>query len=189
MRESARLTQSGLATALFLASETVFFLALILAFFYLRAQVDPARLTGGSLLDAPRTAVLSVFLLASSGTYVIAERSHRRGNRRRLQLWLAVTLVLGLIFLAGQALEYRALWRSGFTVESNVFSTQFYTMTGIHFLHVAAGAVLLAILCGLALGGRLDEPAPAALQPIGYYWHFVDGVWVVLFTVVYLVGA
>jgi cytochrome c oxidase subunit 3/cytochrome o ubiquinol oxidase subunit 3 len=70
-----------------------------------------------------------------------------------------------------------------------VFATQFYTLTGIHFLHVTAGAAMLAILLGFALRGRADEPGNGAMQPIGYYWHFVDVVWIVLYTVIYLVGA
>jgi heme/copper-type cytochrome/quinol oxidase subunit 3 len=183
------LTRTGIATVLFLASESVFFLTLILAFFFLRAEADPARLTGGGMLDTFQTAVFTALLLASSGTYILAERSRRRARRSQLRLWLVVTVLFALTFVVGQALEYRGLWGSGFTVESNVFSTQFYTLTGIHLLHVAAGVVMLAILCGLALRGRSHEPGLAAMQPIGYYWHFVDAVWVVLFTVVYVVGA
>jgi heme/copper-type cytochrome/quinol oxidase subunit 3 len=183
------MTRTGLATALFLASEAQFFLALILGFFYLRAESDPARLTGGDQLDAMRAGVFTGFLILSSATFMLAERAHRQRNRRGLQLWLAVTLLLGLLFLANQALEYRGLWGDGFTVESNLFGTQFYTMTGVHFAHVAAGAVMLAILLGFALRGRPDEPGTGAMQPIGYYWHFVDVVWVIIYTVVYLVGA
>jgi heme/copper-type cytochrome/quinol oxidase subunit 3 len=183
------LTHSGLATAVFLFSEAQFFLALILGFFFLRAGSEPARLAGGGLLDPPRTAVYTAFLVLSSGTYVLAERAHRGRNRGNLRLWLAATLALGLLFLAGQALEYRGLWGAGLTVESNVFGTQFYALTGLHFLHVTAGALMLAVLLGVALLGRPDEPGAGAMQPIGYYWHFVDVVWVVIFGVVYLVGA
>jgi heme/copper-type cytochrome/quinol oxidase subunit 3 len=183
------LTHTGMATALFLFSEAQFFLALILAFFFLRAQSDPVRLAGGALLDAGRAAIYTAFLVVSSGTYLLAERAHRGGNRRGLRLWLGATLLLGLLFLAGQALEYRELWGAGMTFESDLFGTQFYTLTGLHFLHVTAGAVMLAILLGFALRGGPNEPGTAAMQPIGYYWHFVDVVWVILFTVVYLVGA
>lgn len=186
---AAGLTHTGLATAIFLASEAQFFLALILAFFFLRVEADPARLTGGDLLDTGRAGVFTILLVLSSGTYVLAERAHRRGNRRGLRLWLAATLLLGLLFLANQALEYRGLWGDGITFESNLFGTQFYTLTGLHFLHVSAGAVMLAILLGFALFGQEHEPGNGAMQPIGYYWHFVDVVWVILFTVVYLVGA
>ncbi|MGH2588189.1 MAG: cytochrome c oxidase subunit 3 [Dehalococcoidia bacterium] len=182
-------TNQGLGTAVFLASESFFFLTLILAFFYLRAEADPARLTGGDVLDTARSAIFTAFLIASSGTYLLAERSHQRQNRGGLRLWLAVTLLFGVLFLAGQAWEYYDAWGDGLTIESDVFGTQFYTLTGIHFLHVSAGAVMLAILLGFALGGRAHEPGAGAMQPIGYYWHFVDVVWIILFTVVYLVGA
>jgi heme/copper-type cytochrome/quinol oxidase subunit 3 len=185
----AGLTNTGLGTLIFLASEAQFFLALILGFFFLRAESAPARLAGGDLLDPVRAAVFTVFLILSSGSYFLAERAHRRGHRRGLGLWLAVTLLLGLVFLAGQAFEYRGLWGDGMTIESDVFATQFYTLTGIHFLHVTAGAVMLAILLGFALRGRPDEPGNGAMQPIGYYWHFVDVVWIVLYTIIYLVGA
>lgn len=182
-------TNQGIGTAVFLASESFFFLTLILAFFFLRAEADPVRLTGGDVLDKARSAVFTACLIVSSGTYLLADRSHRRQNRGGLRLWLAVTLVLGVLFLLGQAWEYYDAWGDGLTIESNVFGTQFYTLTGIHFLHVTAGAVMLAILLGFALRGRSTEPGIGAMQPIGYYWHFVDVVWIILFTVVYLVGA
>jgi heme/copper-type cytochrome/quinol oxidase subunit 3 len=183
------LTRTGLATALFLFSEAQFFLALILGFFYLRAESDPARLTGGDMLDAVRAGVFTGFLILSSVTFMLAEHAHHQGHRRGFQLWLAATVILGVLFLVNQALEYRGLWGDGLTVQSNLFGTQFYTLTGVHFAHVAAGIVMLAILLGFALWGRPDEPGTAAVQPIGYYWHFVDVVWVIIYTVVYLVGA
>jgi cytochrome c oxidase subunit III len=188
-RPFAGLTRTGLATALFLFSEAQFFLALILGFFYLRADADPVRVTGGDQLDAVRAGVFTLFLVFSSGTFMLAEHAHHRGHRRGVQLWLAATIILGVLFLTNQALEYRVLWHDGVTVQSNLFGTQFYTLTGVHFAHVAAGILMLAILLGFALWGRADEPGTSAVQPIGYYWHFVDVVWVIIYTVVYLVGA
>jgi heme/copper-type cytochrome/quinol oxidase subunit 3 len=188
-RPRSGLTHTGAAMAVFLSSESVFFLTLILSFFYLRAEADPARLAGGELLNPPRAAVFTLCLIASSGTYWLAERSRERGSRRGLQLWLLLTVLLGVVFLGGQAAEYREAWADGLTIGGDLFGTQYYTMTGIHFLHVTAGIVMLLILAGLALWGGPHEPGVGALQPIGYYWHFVDVVWIVLFTVIYLIGA
>jgi heme/copper-type cytochrome/quinol oxidase subunit 3 len=102
---------------------------------------------------------------------------------------LLFTLVLGLVFLFGQVTEYTGLWSQGITISSNLFGTQFYTLTGLHFLHVSAGASMLAILLGFAWRGRANEPSHGAVQSISYYWHFVDIVWVILLAVVYLIGA
>jgi heme/copper-type cytochrome/quinol oxidase subunit 3 len=173
----------------FLLSEGMFFLVLILAFLYNRALADPAVLTGGAALEPPRAGLFTACLVASSGTIWLAERRLRSRDRRGAGAWLLTTVGLGLIFLAGQAIEYAGLLGRGVTIASNLFGTQFYTLTGLHFLHVSAGVVMLAILAGLALRGRADEPAAGAVEPIALYWHFVDAVWIVLFAVIYLLGA
>ncbi len=174
---------------IFLASEAMFFLMLVLVFFYFRASADPALLAGSSLLDVSRSGLFTMLLIASSGTLWLAERSAKRNGRRGLRIWLLATVALGSVFLLGQAMEYAGLHSQGLTISADLFGTQFYTLTGIHFLHVTAGVVALAILAYLALRGNSNEPGARAIGPIALYWHFVDVVWIVLFSVIYLMGA
>ena len=175
-----------IATAVFLLSEAVFFGVLILVLLYNRAYADPSVMVGQAMLKILRTGIFTVALVASSFTMWFAERNKHQGNRRGLQMWLLVTVILGAVFLIGQATEYMDLYAEGMTIRTNLFGTQFYTLTGLHFLHVTAGVIMLAIVSGLAFFGRSDEPGDNALVPISYYWHFVDVVWIILFTVVYL---
>jgi cytochrome c oxidase subunit III len=174
---------TALAMLVFLASEALFFLTLILAYLYGRAAAPAEALAGAEKLDVARTGVFTALLIASSGTIWLAERSRTRSRQR---LWLLATIALGAIFLAGQATEYAGLIGQGVTISSSLFGTQFYTLTGMHFLHVTAGVAMLAIMGTLACFGRPDEPRQAALAPIGLYWHFVDVVWIALFLIVYV---
>jgi heme/copper-type cytochrome/quinol oxidase subunit 3 len=185
---------------IFLASEALFFLVLILAYFYLRAQTPPEVFGGIGKLNPLRTGLFTLALVASSGTVWLAGRSHRKPtegvppavlppqHRRGIRLWLGTTVALGAVFLIGQATEYAELLRQGYTISSDVFGTQFYTLTGLHFLHVLAGVIMLAILFGFALKGRPAEPGEGAVESVSLYWHFVDVVWIVLLVVLYLVG-
>jgi heme/copper-type cytochrome/quinol oxidase subunit 3 len=100
--------------------------------------------------------------------------------------WLAATIVLGGIFIAGQGLEYWHLFRSGVSVSSNLFATTFFTLTGFHGLHVCVGLIALLILLGLALAGDSKTKPWPGLEAVGLYWHFVDVVWVVVLSVVYI---
>ncbi len=177
------------AMLIFLASEAVFFLALILAWLYNRALADPAMLSGHDQLEVARAGVFTALLVLSSGTIWLAERSFKRANPGGLRWWLLATVALGIIFLLGQATEYATLYAHGVTIRSNLFGTQFYTLTGLHFLHVTAGVIMLAVLALLAFRGRSVGSYNSTLGPIAYYWHFVDVVWLVLFGVVYLLGA
>ncbi|GIW06548.1 MAG: cytochrome b6 [Dehalococcoidia bacterium] len=182
----ATLRPTTIGMLLFLLSEATFFLVLILMFISARAEA-PAGMTGVERLDPWRAGMFTLALLASSGTIWLAERNQHMNRRGALRLWLVATLTLGAIFLAGQATEYAGLIREGMTVATSLFGTHFYTLTGLHFLHVTAGVVLIAVLALLALRGKRSEPGIGALQPISAYWHFVDGVWIVLYVVIYLV--
>ncbi|MGN6697624.1 MAG: cytochrome c oxidase subunit 3, partial [Thermomicrobiales bacterium] len=100
--------------------------------------------------------------------------------------WLLVTIALGAIFIAGQAYEYHHLIDEGVTISSGLFGTTFFTLTGFHGLHVIIGLVALSILAALTFAGDFDEGNEMPLTTAGLYWHFVDAVWVVVFSVVYL---
>jgi len=131
----------------------------------------------------------TVCLLSSSVTVAFAMRALRRGDVRRAGGWFLVTLGLGAIFLIGTALEWhRLIVRHGLTISTNLFGSTFYALVGLHASHVSVGIVVLALLSGFAYAGALRGEAVPRAELAAWYWHFVDGVWVVVFTVVYLVG-
>ena len=174
--------RTRLGMLLFIASEAVFFLLLVLAYVtYHRKQGSGA--TAAGTLDVARTGVFSVFLLASSGTMGAAVRGFRGGGRRTMVLGLVATLLLGLVFLAGQGWEYAQLLREDVTISRDLFGTTFFTLTGFHGLHVLLGLAMIAVLLGR---GSAGAPRPGQVEADSLYWHFVDGVWVVIFGVVYL---
>ena len=163
-----------LGMVMFIASESIFFLGVVIAYAVFRGE---GLATAKAQLDVGRTALFSVFLFASSGTLALAAA-------RRSRPWLAGTAVLGAIFLAGQGLEYVRLLDAGIRPGTALFGTTFFTLTGLHALHVLVG---LALLGGLfAAAGARRPPAAAAWESVSLYWHFVDAVWVVVFSVVYL---
>jgi heme/copper-type cytochrome/quinol oxidase subunit 3 len=177
--------KNKLAMLLFISSETIFFTLLILAYvaYHRTGGTGP---TAASALDPVKTGVFSLFLLSSSFTMHRVGASTRREERGGQRAWLAATIVLGSVFLVGQGLEYASLIRRDVTISRDLFGTTFFTLTGFHGLHVFLGLVMLAILLGLGARHPDDEPKSAAVGAIAVYWHFVDAVWVVIFSVVYL---
>lgn len=164
-----------LAMALFIASESIFFLAIIAAYVVYRSEgLALAR----QHLEIGRTAVFSLLLFSSSLTMTVAVR-------RRDRRWVGLTAFLGLVFLAGQAGEYARLLDAGIRPGVTLFGTTFFSLTGLHALHVLVG---LALLGGLFVAARArpGRVGPVAWEAIALYWHFVDAVWVVVFSLVYL---
>jgi cytochrome c oxidase subunit 3/cytochrome o ubiquinol oxidase subunit 3 len=128
-------------------------------------------------------------LLASSATVHLAERTLHRGNRGRFIQWWLATILLGGVFLAGTGFEWHDLVeRHNLTISRNLFGTTYYTLVGLHALHVTGGVSIMLIVLGLALGRQITSANSSAVGLVSWYWHFVDGVWLVVFTVVYLVG-
>lgn len=183
-----RMDPRVLGMLLFLGGEVVFFGCLVVAYVYYRFQWERTGGPTDAVLDAGfgRTAFFTILLLASSATVWLAERGLKRGSQGALRLWLGATVALGAVFLIGQGLEYAQLFGEGITIRSGLFGTTFFTLTGFHGLHVFMGLVALAILLGVALAGWLRGPHSAALEALSYYWHFVDLVWIVVFSTVYL---
>jgi heme/copper-type cytochrome/quinol oxidase subunit 3 len=174
-RPAQLIDRTLLGIAIFIASESVFFLAIVLAYVAYR---EAGLATAKANLDIGRTAIFSIALFASSATMALATRG-RRGR------WLAATIVLGATFLIGQGSEYARLLNEGIGPGSALFGTTFFTLTGLHGLHVLGGLVALAALL------TADVVRPYAVhavawESVGLYWHFVDVVWVVVFSVVYL---
>jgi cytochrome c oxidase subunit I len=168
----------------FIASETAFFGVLILAFLFYNAGSHPGP--NAKDLNLWKTGFFSLFLFSSSFTLWRSEKAQHQGDPRGMAAWLAGTVLLGGIFIGGQALEYWGLFKSGVTVSTNLFATTFFTLTGFHGIHVCVGLIALMIVLGLALAGDFKKRPSPALAAIGLYWHFVDIVWVFVLTVVYI---
>jgi len=172
----------------FLMSEVALFSTLIVTYiFYLGKDV-----VGPTPAEALRLSLVvwtTACLLASSVTVHLADRALERGNRDAFLLWWLATIVLGTVFLVGTAFEWHDLiYNYNLTISRNLFGTTYYTLVGLHALHVTGGVTIMLIVLGLALGKQLTSASRPGIGLVTWYWHFVDGVWVVVFTVVYLAG-
>lgn len=137
----------------------------------------------------PRTLVFSFFLFASSGTVYLAERRLARDDRRGFLVWWLTSVVLGAIFLVGQLTEYARLYADGIRIDTNLFTSAFFTLTGFHGLHVFIGLIALCVVAALAAAGDvIGGRRRLVVDTVSIYWHFVDGVWVIIFSLVYLLG-
>ncbi|MGI8587977.1 MAG: cytochrome c oxidase subunit 3 [Chloroflexia bacterium] len=182
------LERNRLGMSLFLLSEAVFFAVLILSYIYFRdSPANADGPTAANSLNPLVSAIYTACLIASSGTIWLADRALDRGEDGRLRLWLLATVALGGVFLFGQGQEYIRLLNAQVTVSRDLFGTTFFTLTGFHGFHVFCGLVALLILFGLALAGAFKgKRASPAVTAISLYWHFVDVVWIVLFTIIYI---
>jgi heme/copper-type cytochrome/quinol oxidase subunit 3 len=174
-----------LGVLLFLLSEGTFFAFLIIAYVYYHS-VSNTGVIAARVLDPVKSGIYSVFLLSSSFTVWHAEKMLRRGKQAAFRNWLLFTIVLGAVFLVGQGLEYKHLYAEDVTVSRDIFGTSFFTLTGFHGLHVLLGLIALAVIFFLALKGDFSEKHSSAVEAVALYWHFVDWVWVVIFSVIYL---
>ena len=172
----------------FLASEAAFFATLIVAYLIFLGK-DTVGPTPSEALSLPLVLCTTLLLLSSSVTIHFAERRLRSGDQAALPSLWAATIVLGAAFLLGTAYEWRELiTRHHLTISRNLFGTTYYTLVGFHGLHVTAGVVVMLIMLGLAVGRQVTAQNRVGIEMVSWYWHFVDGVWLVVFTVVYLVG-
>jgi heme/copper-type cytochrome/quinol oxidase subunit 3 len=183
---STGLPSTKLAMWLFLASDCLLFGALISTYVLYRGAsvVGPYP---NDVFDIPYTSVSSFVLLASSLTMVLALAAIQRGDIGRSRVWLLATALLGMTFLGGQVYEFTQFAREGLTLSTNLFSTSFFVLTGFHGTHVAVGVLMLLTLFTLSYAGTIGQEQSEAVELVGLYWHFVDIVWIVIFTVVYLI--
>lgn len=131
----------------------------------------------------------TICLLSSSLTMWIAERGLKRGAIGAFSVWWAITFALGAIFLGGTALEWKKLiYHDGLTISTNLFGTTFYSLVGLHASHVIIGLTMLLCVLIFSLTGKLRSEHLKQVEVLSLYWHFVDAVWVVVFTVVYIIG-
>ena len=182
------ISSSLLGMVLFIASEVMFFGGLFGAYFTIRSAAPEWPPPDTPHLSAAYAAVLTAILVTSSVTMQFGVWAIRKNEQRRLMLWLAVSLILGLIFLGMQAYEYATLIEEGMTLSSGVFGSTFYTLTGFHGAHVAGGAAFILIVLLRARSGQFTARYHDTVEMASYYWHFVDVVWIGLFSTIYLLG-
>ena len=170
---------------LILAESAIFLIFVVAYVFYIGKSLSgpmPAQ-----VLELPILG--TVCLLSSSFTVHGAVSALRKANLRGCTLWLATTVLLGAVFLMTTAREwYHLIHDFGLTIRTNLFGTTFYSLVGLHATHVVIGLMLLTVALVLLLNGRVQEKHAERLEVLSLYWHFVDGVWVVVFLVVYVLG-
>ena len=178
--------KAGMLT--FLASESAFFGTLIMVYLYNLGTVTDGPYSPGKMLNLPLALPGTICLLLSSVTvHFAAAKLHQKKDAAFRLLWLA-TMVLGIVFLGGTALEWRDMIGSGFTIQTNLFGSAYFTLVGFHAAHVTVGIVLLGLVLALGRRTRVLKKHEVFAEVVSWYWHFVDGVWVVVFSVVYVFG-
>lgn len=188
--ESTGIDNRKLGMWAFLSSEFLFFGALITNYLLYAGREGFARPYPAEIYDIPFTSVSSFVLLMSSLTMVLAHNALSRNDQNGTRTWLLATAMLGSVFLAGQVFEFTEfVVEYGMTLSTSPAASSFYVLTGFHGAHVAIGVIMLLILFGMSkrMGG-LSEHRHLNLELVGLYWHFVDIIWIVIFTVVYLLS-
>ncbi len=184
---STGLSNEKVAMWSFLGSECLLFGALISTYLLFKGQSTPGSIEPADVFDIPYTSVSSFVLLMSSLTMVLALAAIQRGDHRLTRIWLLTTALLGASFVAGQAYEFTVFVREGMNLRVNLFSSSFFVLTGFHGAHVTIGVLMLFSLYSLSLGGKLPASKAETVELVGLYWHFVDVVWIVIFTLIYLI--
>lgn len=190
-------TSTGISTEklgmwVFLASECLLFGGLISTFLLYRQKVLP-DVPGGEVtplsdvFSIPFTSASSFVLLMSSLTMVLSVTAIARGNMRSTRIWLAVTALMGMMFISGQIFEFYEFVNQGYGLTHSPAWSAFYVLTGFHGGHVTIGIVMLVTTLALTFNGRVNPSNPESVEIVGLYWHFVDIVWIIVFTVVYLI--
>ena len=193
--EEAHVTSTGISNEklgmwVYLASDCLLFGGMIST--YLIYKNRPGEIEGlagnsdkvSEHFDIPFTSMTSFILLMSSLTMVLAVNSIVRKDLTRTRMWLVATAVLGSLFLGGQVYEFTEFVHEGLGFTTNVASSSFYALTGLHGVHVAVGVLMLLVTVALSFRRRIH---PESVEVVGLYWHFVDIVWVLIFTIIYLI--
>jgi len=179
------LNHNKLGMWLFLGSEVMFFGALVANF--IRNRAASPSLAEQALLDVNIVGLNTFLLLTSSLTVVLGLAAAKSGDKGSLTRNLIFTTILGSAFLAGQIFEFSQLYAEGMTLTSSLYASSFYTLTGFHGLHVFAGILWALLVLGRAARGRYTPESHDGYEGFGLYWHFVDVVWIFLFTIIYLI--
>ncbi len=180
------ISNEKLAMWVFLGSECLLFGGLISTFVLYKENNQAGGPLPIDLYDIPFTSISSFVLLMSSLTMVLAVAAIGRGDHQKLRTWLLATALLGGIFISGQVYEFQLFVKEGMGFTTNAASTAFFTLTGFHGVHVTIGIVMLISAFLLSARGRIPTGSES-IEIVGLYWHFVDVVWILIFTVVYLI--
>jgi cytochrome c oxidase subunit 3/cytochrome o ubiquinol oxidase subunit 3 len=180
------LSNEKIAMWAFLGSDCLLFGALISTYILYRGRSVVGPYPHG-VYDIPYTSVSSFVLLMSSLTMVLALSAIQRNDQRRLRIWLLTTALLGTVFVGGQVYEFTTFVRMGLKIHTNLFGSSFFVLTGFHGTHVFVGVLMLMSLFSLSLKGKLPQEKAQTVELVGLYWHFVDVVWILIFTLVYLI--
>ncbi len=195
VHESTGIDNRKLGMWVFLSSEFMFFGALISNYMLFKGRDYSAFVPAGQnvilprdLYDIPFTSVSSFVLLMSSLTMVLAHDALVSGDQNRTRVWLAATGMLGSVFIGGQVFEFTEFIQQGMTISTNPAASAFFMLTGFHGAHVFLGILMLLSLYGISKRqGGLTEVQGLNVELVGLYWHFVDIIWIVIFTIVYLI--
>jgi len=171
----------------FIGSECMLFGSLIITYLVYRGKsiVGPYP---EELLNIPFITVTTFVLLMSSLMMVLALSAVQRGDMKWGKVWLLMTAVFGMVFLGGQVYEFTHFVHEGLTLQTNLFGGSFFLLTGTHGAHVTVGVIWLLSLFFMGVRGRLTQASAETVEIAGLYWHFVDVVWIVLFTLIYLLS-
>ncbi len=186
---STGVSNEKLGMWVFLGSECLLFGGLISSFLLYKNRSGTSSLheRPHDLYDLAFTSISSFVLLMSSLTMVLAVSAIQRGELRNTRVWLGVTALLGSIFISGQVYEFKEFLNAGYGFTHSPAWSAFFALTGFHGVHVSLGIVMLLSAIGLTLTGRIGRGQAESVEIVGLYWHFVDVVWVIIFTVVYLI--
>ena len=178
----------AVGTMVWLSSELMFFAALFAMYFTMRSINPDVWATDAALLNVPFSAANTTILVLSSVTCQMGVFAAERGDVKNLRKWFIITFIMGAVFIGGQVFEYAELVHKGLTLSSSAYGSGFYLTTGFHGLHVTAGLIAFLFVLGRTYAARrfTHEQATSAVV-VSYYWHFVDVVWIALFTVIYLI--
>jgi len=169
---------------LILAESAIFTIFVVAYLFYLGKSL--AGPSPQQVLELPL--INTICLLSSSATITFAVRALGRGRKDLFRLWWFATIALGAYFLAGTAHEWDRLIHQGLAITTNLFGTTFYSLVGLHASHVVVGLLALTLVLAFALRGAVKTEHVERIEVLALYWHFVDAIWVVVFTVVYIIG-
>lgn len=183
---STGLSNNKLSMWLFLGSECLLFGGLISTYMLYRGRHENGP-GPSQIFDIPLTSVSSFILLMSSLTMVLAVNAAKRKDDRNTSLWLTITALLGALFVGGQVYEFTSFYQEGLGFTSSLFGSSFYTLTGFHGVHVTLGIIMLMVVVGIMQRDRITGDKAEVVELVGLYWHFVDVVWVIIFTLVYLI--
>ncbi|NYJ07638.1 aa3-type cytochrome oxidase subunit III [Petropleomorpha daqingensis] len=177
----------SVGTIVWLASELMFFAGLFAMYFTARARSTTGWPQPPTELNIPYALVVTIILVASSVTCQMGVFAAEQGNVYGLRRWFSITFVMGLLFVLGQANEYRNLVDEGTTISGSTYGSVFYLATGFHGLHVIGGLVAFVFLLIRSTMGRFTPAQATSAIVVSYYWHFVDVVWIGLFSTIYFI--